>query len=89
MPIQQIDTKVSQAAALLIERLESANSKVLNARASQQFIDGLLKMGLAFAVFLVEVADGLCQLSPEQIRGGLAAIEQHCKQIESDLPVAA
>jgi hypothetical protein len=89
MPIQQIDTKVSQAAALLIERLKSANSKVLNARASEQFIDGLLKMGLAFAVFLVDVADGTSQLSAEQIRGGLASIERHCNQIESDLPIAA
>lgn len=89
MPIHQIDPTTSQAATELIGRLESANAKVLNARASQQFIDGLLKMGLAFAVFLVDVADGTSQLSAEQIQGGLASIERHCNQIESDLPIAA
>lgn len=73
----------------LIPRLEDANQLVKESRSSSQFIDGVLKMSIAFAIFLLEVSQEISKLSAEQITVSLQAVEEHCSLIETQLPIAA
>jgi hypothetical protein len=78
----------SEIAQALSVRLEAANLKAQGSGVSQELIDCVLKVGLAFAVFLTELIEGAVFRSQEQIAASLEQIEHHCFLIENEFPVA-
>lgn len=73
----------SMKAAALSTRLDNVNEAVFASGASQSFKDGVVKMGVAFASFLMETMEAVCFLPEEVIENTFNRIEEHCVLLES------
>jgi hypothetical protein len=71
-------------AAALATRLEAINATVKASDVSQTLIDTTLKMGMAYAVFLTEVEEGISPLNEQQIEDMLERTDKHCEMYENE-----
>jgi hypothetical protein len=76
-------------ASALSSRLDAVNEAVFASLASQAFKDGIVKMGVAYATFLVETMEGVCFLPEEAAEKMFKYVEDHCTQLESAFPSPA
>lgn len=85
--MQTADTTLNSntaKAAALSQRLETINEHVKASSASPALKDATLKAGLAYAIFLTELEEGVTAHSEGQIEQLLERTEQHCHLYETE-----
>ncbi|NWD57449.1 hypothetical protein HX878_22250 [Pseudomonas veronii] len=75
-------------ARTLSERLEKGLRRIEQSKPSKELLEGVNKLSLPYAIFLTEICEGACLLTPEQTREQLKHVEEHCNLVDTDFPAA-
>ncbi|MGO4801217.1 hypothetical protein ACEN2T_18205 [Pseudomonas sp. W22_MBD1_FP4] len=80
---------IIDTARTLSERLENGLRRIEQSKPSKELLEGVNKLSLPYALFLTEICEGACLLTPKQTLEQLKHVEEHCNLVDTDFPAAA